>query len=179
MALINVLEVERDGKMEMGRVENGIANDKDGASSDYEGIAGVAKTANGNDHEGNFAQGVGNDIHPNDADHNGKVDEWVNNDSRSIAHDRKMKVEKGDNNNCGAVFEKPAKRTRMCLLPSTRPSKGQNKDLVLSEHKRRLIRLLRQLVREHNWKQASGVVSALLKGTEKSPPLVQRRKYWV
>lgn len=51
---------------------------------------------------------------------------------------------------------------------------------VRTENRARLRRLLSRLVRQHNWDEASGVLSVLLKGTpnEKSPPN-NRTKYWV
>ncbi|XP_058099334.1 uncharacterized protein LOC131243759 isoform X2 [Magnolia sinica] len=98
------------------------------------------------------------------------------NDTSNGGNDHKRKVHEGVSNSYGAGFEKPTKRI---YFPSTRPSKTQVMNFLLDENKRRLSRLLRQLVRERNWKEASGVVSMLLKGTsERSPPFVHRRKYW-
>ncbi|CAK9182961.1 unnamed protein product [Ilex paraguariensis] len=48
-----------------------------------------------------------------------------------------------------------------------------------SENRRRLRYLLRRLVRQHNWKEASGVLSVLLKGTLREKSVSKNRtKYW-
>ncbi|XP_030549815.1 uncharacterized protein LOC115754785 [Rhodamnia argentea] len=52
------------------------------------------------------------------------------------------------------------------ILSLTKPSYvlGLGGGNLRSEHRRRLDRLLRKLVRQHNWAEASGVLSVLLKG---------------
>ncbi|GAB4849429.1 hypothetical protein Ancab_004224 [Ancistrocladus abbreviatus] len=51
---------------------------------------------------------------------------------------------------------------------------------VRAENRARLSYLLRKLVREHNWEEASGVLSTLLKGTCRDrTPQNNRMKYWV
>ncbi|CAK9182956.1 unnamed protein product [Ilex paraguariensis] len=48
-----------------------------------------------------------------------------------------------------------------------------------SVNRRRLQYLLRRLVRQHNWKEASGVLSVLLKGTVSEKSVSKNRtKYW-
>ncbi|KAG9446000.1 hypothetical protein H6P81_012128 [Aristolochia fimbriata] len=58
-------------------------------------------------------------------------------------------------------------------LPINEPS-----IFVLPEHRRRLRHLLGKLVREQNWKEASGVLSTLLGGVDRSGLMEDKRKYW-
>ncbi|KAL7249633.1 hypothetical protein ACSBR1_011759 [Camellia fascicularis] len=68
------------------------------------------------------------------------------------------------------------------LLSVTKPSYtlAIGSEKVRVKNLARLRRILSKLVRRHNWEEASGVLSVLLKGTgnEKSPPK-NRSKYWV
>ncbi|OVA11085.1 D-tyrosyl-tRNA(Tyr) deacylase [Macleaya cordata] len=90
----------------------------------------------------------------------------------------KIKIEKSEviDDDHNIENEKPAKRTRCA---STRPSRNIRSSNVRMEHRRRLNRLLSKLIRQHNWKEASGVASVLLKGTCKErSPAKNRNKYW-
>ncbi|PSR95708.1 Xaa-Pro dipeptidyl-peptidase [Actinidia chinensis var. chinensis] len=68
------------------------------------------------------------------------------------------------------------------LLSLTKPSYTlvTGSENVRVKNRARLRRILSRLVRRHNWEEASGVLSVLLKGTgnEKSPSK-NRTKYWV
>ncbi|KAI3988099.1 hypothetical protein MKX01_011888 [Papaver californicum] len=68
------------------------------------------------------------------------------------------------------------KRNITTYKPRKNAGKPRNVRLV---HSRRLTRVLKKLIRFHNWKEASGVLSVLLQGTghEKSPK-ENMNKYW-
>lgn len=77
----------------------------------------------------------------------------------------------------------PAPRpNKRIILSMTKPSYvlGLAPNNVRAENRGRLLRLLGQLVRQHNWSEASGVLSTVLKGTCKDhSPVTNRMKYWV
>ncbi|XP_059661469.1 uncharacterized protein LOC132307663 [Cornus florida] len=68
------------------------------------------------------------------------------------------------------------------ILSITKPSYTLQRLPIRSlrfENRCRLRRLLHRLVRRHNWKEASGVLSMLLKGTGKDKSPARNRKYMV
>lgn len=74
------------------------------------------------------------------------------------------------NNDCNTESGKPVKRVRF-----QRP----NRHYILGENRRILCDLLGKLLREHNWKEASGVLSTLMRGTSlNSLPVLTRKKFW-
>ncbi|KAI4322983.1 hypothetical protein L6164_022628 [Bauhinia variegata] len=78
-----------------------------------------------------------------------------------------------------AVRERLVKRI---ILSLTKPSYvlGQGPNNLRTENRLRLRYLLRRLVKQHNWVEASGVLSAYLKGTVKDKsPFKNRFKYSV
>ncbi|KAA8523951.1 hypothetical protein F0562_010374 [Nyssa sinensis] len=73
-------------------------------------------------------------------------------------------------------------RLERIILTITKPSYtlALGFESLRVQNRSRLRRLLRKLVRQHNWKEASGVLSVLLKGTGKDrSPAKNRTKYWV
>ncbi|KAK9269595.1 hypothetical protein L1049_001371 [Liquidambar formosana] len=109
-----------------------------------------------------------------------------------MSEDRTMGIEDGANevDNWRVKFHKTVDGGRVpisgkhkrIMLALTKPSYvlqlGPRK--TRTEHRIRLRRLLAQLVRQHNWSEASGVLSVLLKGTCKdNSPENNRMKYWV
>lgn len=78
-----------------------------------------------------------------------------------------------------AISERLMKRI---VLSLTKPSYilGLGSKTVRAENRIRLSHLLRRLMRQHNWTDASGVLSVLLKGTCKDKsPMSNRFKYSV
>ncbi|KAJ1423149.1 TAF RNA polymerase I subunit A [Sesbania bispinosa] len=91
---------------------------------------------------------------------------------------RKRKEYMHDDVGYVASREKLAKRI---LLSLTKPSYvlGLGPKPLRSEHRTRLRYLLRRLVKQHHWVEASGVLSAYLKGTlNDASPLRNRFKFW-
>lgn len=83
-----------------------------------------------------------------------------------------------------------AKRYKGAFLAVQKPSYCLKRDIgslqsgggesLRFQHRTRLFRLLNQLLRQHNWEEASGVLSVLLQGTVKDPsPSGNRLKFTV
>ncbi|KAF8402415.1 hypothetical protein HHK36_013370 [Tetracentron sinense] len=89
----------------------------------------------------------------------------------------KRRVKKRVNDCHNPTHGIPIKRVCLSLF---KPSYTPGLNNVRTEHRGRLRRLLNKLVRQHNWKEASGILSVLLKGTcNENSPVNNRRKYWV
>ncbi|KAK0599231.1 hypothetical protein LWI29_003455 [Acer saccharum] len=78
----------------------------------------------------------------------------------------------------------PEKRYKNVILSLMKPSYllrlGRGSKNIRFENRKRLRYLLRKLVRQHNWADASGVLSVLLKGTSKEKsPIMNRIKFTV
>ena len=76
----------------------------------------------------------------------------------------------------------PARLVKRIVLSLTKPSYvlGLGSKTVRAENRVRLSHLLRRLMRQHNWTEASGVLSVFLKGTCKDKsPITNRFKYSV
>ncbi|XP_017424807.2 uncharacterized protein LOC108333857 [Vigna angularis] len=74
------------------------------------------------------------------------------------------------------------KLAKKILLSLTRPSYvlGLGPKPLRKEHRTRLRYLLRRLVNQHHWVEASGVLSAYIKGTlNETSPFRNRLKFWV
>ncbi|XP_014498820.1 uncharacterized protein LOC106759939 [Vigna radiata var. radiata] len=74
------------------------------------------------------------------------------------------------------------KLAKKILLSLTRPSYvlGLGPKPLRKEHRMRLRYLLRRLVNQHQWVEASGVLSVYMKGTlNETSPLRNRLKFWV
>ncbi|KAJ6375290.1 hypothetical protein OIU77_000303 [Salix suchowensis] len=68
------------------------------------------------------------------------------------------------------------------MLSLTKPSYllGLGSNFIRHENRMRLFHLLQKLVRQHNWKEAAGVLSVFLKATRKDKsPILNRFKYTV
>ncbi|KAH9779252.1 TAF RNA polymerase I subunit A [Citrus sinensis] len=79
-------------------------------------------------------------------------------------------------------IQKPKKIYKRFMLSLTKPSHllryGPGSKILRWENRIRLRYLLRKLVRQHNWVDASGVLSVLLKGTSAEKcPVANRLKY--
>lgn len=100
-------------------------------------------------------------------------------DSAIQVHVRKRKKKRVPNNDNLAVQEKLVKKI---MLPLTKPSYvlGLGPNNLRSEHRARLRYLFRRLVKQQNWVEASGVVSAYLQATVKDKsPFENQLKYSV
>ncbi|TXG65264.1 hypothetical protein EZV62_006539 [Acer yangbiense] len=78
----------------------------------------------------------------------------------------------------------PEKRYKNVILSLMKPSYllrlGRGSKNIRFENRKRLRYLFRKLVRQHNWADASGVLSVLLKGTSKEKsPIMNRIKFTV
>ncbi|XP_068655663.1 uncharacterized protein [Aristolochia californica] len=73
------------------------------------------------------------------------------------------------------IPERP--RKKMCFA-SRKLVRNEPLTFVVSENRCRLRRLLGKLVREQNWKEASGVLSTLLRGVDHSGLMEDKKKYW-
>lgn len=94
---------------------------------------------------------------------------------------RKRKLSTMMDEDCDQLSKKDNKRVVLSIMkPSYVLRTGLNSRNLRSVNRKRLCYLLRRLVRQRNWVDASGVLSVLLKGTckEKSP-LGNRLKYTV
>ncbi|XP_056167497.1 uncharacterized protein LOC115663958 [Syzygium oleosum] len=83
---------------------------------------------------------------------------------------------------CGVGSAGDGRLLKRIMLSLTKPSYvlGLGGGSLRSENRRRLYRLLRRLARRHDWAEASGVLSVLLKGTRKDRcPEHNRLKYSV
>lgn len=92
---------------------------------------------------------------------------------------RKSTARKGDE---GCHDFVPPRLAKRIFLSFTKPSYvlGLGSKSVRTESRVRLTHLLRRLVLQHNWTEASGVMSMLLKGTCKDrSPVKNRFKYSV
>ena len=68
------------------------------------------------------------------------------------------------------------------MLSLTKPSYllGLGSNYIRHENRMRLFHLLQKLVRQHNWKEAAGVLGVFLKATRKDKsPILNRFKYTV
>ncbi|KAK1324858.1 hypothetical protein QJS10_CPA01g00547 [Acorus calamus] len=63
--------------------------------------------------------------------------------------------------------------------PPTKPRKLEPTSWLLHEHRGRLMRLLRGLTRGHAWREASGVLSVLLRGTPNGVSMTANRRMYV
>ncbi|MQL75602.1 hypothetical protein Taro_007983 [Colocasia esculenta] len=63
--------------------------------------------------------------------------------------------------------------------PSKRPAKFSFVKPILHEHRRRLVCLINKLAKRHKWKDASGALSTLLKGTPHGCSILEDRKHFL
>ncbi|KAJ4973187.1 hypothetical protein NE237_006361 [Protea cynaroides] len=89
----------------------------------------------------------------------------------------KRKIKRKVNEGCNHAAEKPIKKA---CVSFTKPSYIPRLNNVRSENCDRINRLSGKLLRQHNWKEASGTLSVALKGTcRETSPMKNRIKYTV
>uniref|UniRef100_A0A1D1Y228 GTP cyclohydrolase 1 n=1 Tax=Anthurium amnicola TaxID=1678845 RepID=A0A1D1Y228_9ARAE len=89
--------------------------------------------------------------------------------------DVKIEEPKSESQSAAATM-KPQKRI---YGPSMKPPKYSFMNPILHEHRRRLVRLIDKLAKRHNWKDASGALSVLLKGTPRGCSVIEDRKHFL
>lgn len=113
-------------------------------------------------------------------------EENIINEPKTIKTPKKKKQTKIEDDDV-IVSSSKKRNIKGIILSVTKPSYtlklGIGGDLGASlrcEHRNRLRYLLRQLIRRQNWDESCGVLSMLLKGTNKETGLSTNRiKYWV
>eukprot|EP00268_Persea_americana_P057573 TRINITY_DN6903_c0_g1_i6.p1 TRINITY_DN6903_c0_g1~~TRINITY_DN6903_c0_g1_i6.p1 ORF type:complete len:601 (-),score=113.21 TRINITY_DN6903_c0_g1_i6:168-1970(-) len=94
-------------------------------------------------------------------------------DAKDVNMDCKRKFSEAVNSDSNAVPEKPTKAVHFM-----QPKGKARYNNSLTEHRHRLADLLSKLLREHNWKEASGVLSMLMKGTSyRNFSMLTHKKY--
>lgn len=68
------------------------------------------------------------------------------------------------------------KATKLTPGPSKGPAMRSASNTILAVNRRRLGGILKKLARAHNWKEASGVLSVLLRGTPRGSSFAEDRR---
>lgn len=96
-------------------------------------------------------------------------------DAEDVNTECKRKFSEVVDYDSNAVPEKPTKAVHFMRPKGKAPYNNSS-----TEHRHRLADLLSKLLREHNWKEASGVLSMLMKGTShRSFSMLTHKKYLV
>lgn len=90
---------------------------------------------------------------------------------RKIEESKAMNVKLGEENCEIDGAEMSVKKRRV--------SKCSSIKRILHEHRRRLVVLIDKLARKHEWCDASGALSVLLKGTPRGCSLMEDRKHFL
>ncbi|XP_043701187.1 uncharacterized protein LOC122651738 isoform X2 [Telopea speciosissima] len=106
------------------------------------------------------------------------MSESVETESKDIAEQNnngKRKIQRKVNEGCNPAVERPLKKT---CVSFTKPSYIPRLNNVRTENCGRITHLTGKLMRQHNWKEASGTLSVALKGTcKETSPVKNRIKY--